>query len=179
VLRLFSARITDSRDLLLSFEPKRGLPPTVIREVAEWAPTLRVAGFRPFEILERLSGSLDAVEQQIADAEVKIQVQKQALASGDLKALLPARAEHRPHLQSTSTASDGDAVSAAEPVTSPPSNAVDVFDVVEAVAITAASHDPAAPPVESSPFAVDDEPGEWGEPGETAQPVVAPGGASL
>jgi DNA-binding CsgD family transcriptional regulator len=179
VLRLFSARITDSRDLLLSFEPKRGLPPTVIREVAEWAPTLRVAGFRPFEILERLSGSLDAVEQKIADAEVKIQVQKQALASGDLKALLPGRAEHRPHLQSATTAWDGDAVSAGEPVTSPSSNAVDVFDVVEAVAITAASHDPAAPPAESSPFAVDDEPGEWGEPGEPAQPVVAPGGASL
>lgn len=95
VLRLFSARTADSRDLLLSLEPGRALPNTVIRDVVEWTPTMRVSGFRPFEILEKLSGSLDAVEEQIAEAEEKVQVQKQALASGDLTALLPGRADAR------------------------------------------------------------------------------------
>jgi hypothetical protein len=93
VLRLFSARTADSRDLLLSLEPGRPLPPSVVRDVVEWTPTLRVSGFRPFEILEKLSGSLDAVEEQIADAEEKVQVQKQALATGDLTALLPGRVD--------------------------------------------------------------------------------------
>ncbi len=203
VLRLFSARTADSRDLLLSLEPGRGLPPTVIRDVVEWAPTLRVTGFRPFEILERLSGSLDAVEQQIADAEVKVQVQKQALASGDLTALLPVRAENRSQLESAIDASERDttddrdevdmhALSAVviagkrdaasttpEPVKPRSSNLFDMFDVVEAVAANAAPHDTAAPPAVNSRYAVDDEPEEWDDPEETAQPVVAPVRASL
>jgi len=101
VLRLFSARTADSRDLLRSLEPGRPLPSSVVRDVVEWTPTLRVSGFRPFEILEKLSGSLDAVEAQIADAEEKVQVQKQALATGDLTALLPGRAERGARPQSS------------------------------------------------------------------------------
>jgi hypothetical protein len=144
VLRLFSARTADSRDLLLSLEPRRGLPPTVVRDVVEWEPTLRVTGFRPFEVLERLSGSLDAVEQQITDAEVKVHLQKEALVSGDLKALLPVRAENPPQLESA----------------------------------TRAPLDTAAPPAASSRYS-DDEPEEWDEPEESAQPVAAPIHASL
>lgn len=92
-LRLFSARSADSRDLLLILEPGRTLPVSVMRDVVEWTPTLRVPGFRPFEILEKLSGSLDAVEEQIADAEHRVLVQKAALESGDLSALIPARSD--------------------------------------------------------------------------------------
>ncbi|MES3035904.1 MAG: hypothetical protein V4813_18015 [Gemmatimonadota bacterium] len=93
VLRLFSARSADSRDLLLILEPGRTLPVSVMRDVVDWTPMLRVPGFRPFEILEKLSGSLDAVEEQIADAEHRVLVQKAALESGDLSALIPARTE--------------------------------------------------------------------------------------
>lgn len=173
VLRLFSARTADSRDLLLSLEPGRGLPPTVIRDVVEWTPLLRVAGFRPFEILEKLSVSLDAVEAQIADAEEKVQVQKQALASGDLTALLPARPE-APRLPAGSSSEDlddevdesddvvdvrtpsavaivvQDEPAAVPPAAAPvmarplPSNPFDIFDVVEAVAATASPR-PASP----------------------------------
>lgn len=103
LLRLFSARTADSRDLLMSLEPGRPLPPTVIRDVVDWTPMLRVDGFRPFEILEKLSVSLDAVEEQIAEAEAKVQVQKQALATGDLKALLPMRGEKRETPQRAAT----------------------------------------------------------------------------
>lgn len=92
-LRLFSARSADSRDLLLILEPGRTLPVSVMRDVVEWTPTLRVPGFRPFEILEKLSGSLDAVEEQIADAEHRVLVQKAALESGDLSALIPSRSD--------------------------------------------------------------------------------------
>lgn len=172
VLRLFSARTADSRDLLLSLEPGRALPATVIRDVVEWTPTLRVAGFRPFEILEKLSGSLDSVEAQIADAEAKVQVQKQALASGDLTALLPARAEARGAPVSTATVvavDDSDmhgeagrgtqspvVVSAASgraasipPVAvasrqPPTSNPFDIFEAVEAVAATTGPRSPHA-----------------------------------
>ncbi len=89
-LRLFSARSADARDLMLIMEPGRSLPAGVVRDVVDWTPTLRIPGFRPFEILDKLSHSLDAVEEQIADAEHRVQVQKAALASGDLTALLPA-----------------------------------------------------------------------------------------
>lgn len=111
VLRLFSARTADSRDLLRSLEPGRPLPSSVVRDVVEWTPTLRVSGFRPFEILEKLSRSLDAVEAQIADAEEKVQVQKQALATGDLTALLPGRAERgaRPPVSSGTIEAERDA----------------------------------------------------------------------
>jgi DNA-binding CsgD family transcriptional regulator len=182
VLRLFSARTADSRDLLLSLEPGRGLPPTVIRDVVEWTPLLRVAGFPPFEILEKLSVSLDAVEAQIADAEEKVQVQKQALASGDLTALLPTRPE-APRLPAGSSSEDlddevdesedvvdvrtpsavaivvQDEPAAVTPAAAPviarplPSNPFDIFDVVEAVAATASPRP--ASPAASVPAAVD------------------------
>jgi len=88
-LRLFSARSAVSRDLLLILEPGRALPAGVVREVVDWTPMLRVPQFRPFEILEKISRSLDAVEEQIADAEKRVSVQWAALASGDLSALMP------------------------------------------------------------------------------------------
>lgn len=88
-LRLFSARSEDSRDLLLILKPGRTLPAGVVREIIDWTPTLHVAGFRPFDILDRLSTALDSVEEQIADAEHRVQVQKAALSSGDLSVLLP------------------------------------------------------------------------------------------
>ena len=87
-LRLFSARSVVSRDLLLILEPGRTLPAGVVREVVDWTPMLRVPQFRPFEILEKISRALDAVEDQIADAEQRVSVQWAALASGDLSALL-------------------------------------------------------------------------------------------
>ena len=89
MLRLFSARSAVSRDLLLILEPGRTLPAGVVREVVDWTPMLRVPQFRPFEILEKISRSLDAVEEQIAVAEERVSVQWAALASGDLSALLP------------------------------------------------------------------------------------------
>ena len=88
-LRLFSARSAVSRDLLLILEPGRTLPAGVVREVVDWTPMLRVPQFRPFEILEKISRSLDAVEEQIAVAEERVGVQLAALASGDLSALIP------------------------------------------------------------------------------------------
>ena len=89
MLRLFSARSAVSRDLLLILEPGRTLPTGVVREVVDWTPMLRVPQFRPFEILEKISRSLDAVEEQIAVAEERVGVQWAALASGDLSALIP------------------------------------------------------------------------------------------
>lgn len=89
-LRLFSARSAVSRELLLILEPGRALPAGVVREVVDWTPMLRVPQFRPFEILEKISRSLDAVEEQIADAEARVNVQLAALVSGDLSALMPA-----------------------------------------------------------------------------------------
>lgn len=88
-LRLFTARSADSRDLLQILEPGRVVPAGVTRDVVAWSPLLRVDGFRPFEILDRLSGSLDVVEEQLAAAEERVQVQKAALVSGNIKALMP------------------------------------------------------------------------------------------
>jgi hypothetical protein len=88
-LRLFSARSIDARELLMVLEPGRPTPAGVLRDVVDWTPTLRVAGFRPFEILDRLSQSLDAVEQQIEEAAARVRVQKDALMRGDIAALLP------------------------------------------------------------------------------------------
>ncbi len=203
VLRLFSARTADSRDLLLSLEPGRPLPPTVIRDVVEWTPTLRVAGFRPFEILEKLSGSLDAVEEQIAEAEEKVQVQKQALASGDLTALLPGRADARAPLAlpaeiiddsnervDVRSSSPSPVVIPATPVRAAAVRATpaaahgnalpfDIFDAVEAVAATTAPHLPqdadsiAAEADEPSRPALDDEPEEWDEPEVVSPPNVS------
>jgi len=131
VLRLFSARTADSRDLLRCLEPGRPLPSSVVRDVVEWTPTLRVSGFRPFEILEKLSGSLDAVEAQIADAAEKVQVQKQALATGDLTALLPGRAERgaRPQLSAGTIGAERDAA----PKMLAAFDAADAADAVQAV----------------------------------------------
>jgi len=128
VLRLFSARTADSRDLLLSLEPGRPLPPSVIRDVVVWTPTLRVAGFRPFEILEKLSGSLDAVEEQIADAEEKVQVQKQALTTGDLTALLPGRVE-----RSARAALSAGAIVTERGAPVPKRDVVDALDLLETI----------------------------------------------
>jgi hypothetical protein len=112
-LRLFSARSADARDLMLIMEPGRSLPAGVVRDVVDWTPTLRIPGFRPFEILDKLSHSLDAVEEQIADAEHRVQVQKAALASGDLTALLPAvPAESESAAMSPSEASETPALPA-------------------------------------------------------------------
>jgi hypothetical protein len=127
-MRLFSARSADSRDLLLILEPGRALPVGVMRDVVDWTPTLRVPGFRPFEILDKLSNSLDAVEEQIGEAEQRVQVQKLALTTGDLSALLPATAEltsaqHAPEVQRSLPAP-----AARDPF--------DIFDRVEAVANT-------------------------------------------
>lgn len=88
-LRLFTARSADSRDLLQILEPGRVVPAGVTRDVVAWSPLLRVDGFRPFEILDKLSGSLDVVEEQLAAAEERVQVQKAALVSGNIKALMP------------------------------------------------------------------------------------------
>lgn len=96
VLRLFTARTPDSRELLAILEPGRTLPPGVVRDVQDWIPTMRVPGFGTFEMLEKLSGALDVVEEQIAVAEHRVQVQKTALASGDLSALLASTNAARP-----------------------------------------------------------------------------------
>ncbi len=145
MLRLFSARSADSRDLLLIMEPGRALPPGVVRDVVDWAPTLRVPGFRPFEILDRLSQSLDAVEEQIEYAEQRVQVQRAALASGDLTALLPAAAVNAvPPADSPSslparqqTLLSAPAVSAAPVAAASSSDPFAMFAVVEAVAAAA------------------------------------------
>jgi hypothetical protein len=89
-LRLFSARSIDARELLMVLEPGRQAPAGVLRDVIDWSPTLRVAGFRPFEILDRLSQALDGVEQQIEEAAMRVRVQKEALMRGDIASLLPA-----------------------------------------------------------------------------------------
>lgn len=113
-LRLFTARSEDSRDLLLIMEPGRKLPAGVVREFVEWSPALRVSGFRAFEILDRLSGTLDSVEEQIADAEHRVQVQKAALSSGDLSSL-KAGANAGPQTQKHDVAEHVDAIAAPSP----------------------------------------------------------------
>lgn len=193
-LRLFSARSADSRDLLLILEPGRTLPVSVMRDVVDWTPMLRVPGFRPFEILEKLSGSLDAVEEQIADAEHRVLVQKAALESGDLSALIPVRDAGAPTDGAATALSPGPAAAAVTPTRTPtpvvvtPSRSVappptpaaasataarnpfDVFDAVEKVAATVEVKAAAAPP---SRYDFDDEPEEWDEPAEPPAPKSA------
>ena len=144
MLRLFSARSADSRDLLLILEPGRSLPVGVMREVVDWTPTLRIPGFRPFEILDRLSQSLDAVEEQLGEAEQRVQVQMVALTSGDLSALLAGPATPQLLLASTveqSAVASGEGASSDSPdATAPASPATGnnhlsgVFELIEAVA---------------------------------------------
>ncbi len=195
-LRLFSARSADSRDLLLILEPGRTLPVGVVRDVVDWTPTLRVPGFRPFEILDKLSHSLDSVEEQIADAEARVQVQRAALTSGDLSALLPAPLEAPPRAALSSgppmiTIEDAAAtrarpasVPASAPsftatlatsvASSPPAKKVsfDMFDIVEAVAAAAESNanepDSASDAMSSgnADSPQDPEPDEWDDPVE-------------
>ena len=184
MLRLFSARSADSRDLLLILEPGRTLPVGVMREVVDWTPTLRVSGFRPFEILDRLSHSLDAVEDQISDAEARVQVQKAALASGDLSALLAAPSvpsaeqAHTVELCIESARNDESAAveraTAPSPVSSPSlapraADPLGVFDRVEAVANAAL-----APSVSVLPaLEVAVEPDEWDDPVDEPAPKRA------
>lgn len=94
-LRLFTARSPLSRDLLVALDPGRALPNAVLREVVDWSPMLRIPDFRPFEILDKLSQSLDAVEQRITNAEARVKAQRAALDSGDLSSLRPARTTPR------------------------------------------------------------------------------------
>ena len=185
MLRLFSARSADSRELLLILEPGRTLPVGVMREVVDWTPTLRVPGFRPFEILDKLSHSLDAVEDQIGEAEQRVLVQKAALASGDLSVLLTAPPVPPPALAQTVdrqrlTAGSSSTVVATPEVTaaasilfaSPP---FDVFEMVEAVA-NAGQLPPLTPAESALPqVEVHEEPAEWDEP--VQPPVAHTGGA--
>ncbi len=200
-LRLFSARSADSRDLLLIMEPGRTLPVGVVRDVVDWTPTLRVPGFRPFEILDKLSHSLDSVEEQISEAEARVQVQRAALTSGDLSALLPAPVDVPPRaalssgppmitIENTAATNTRPApVPASAPAfaaTFAPSNSstppatkgsFDMFDIVEAVAAAAESNangqgsESSAMPSESVASAQDVEPDEWDEPVEPPPPV--------
>jgi hypothetical protein len=178
-LRLFSARSADARDLMLIMEPGRALPAGVVRDVIDWTPTLRISGFRPFEILDKLSHSLDAVEEQIADAEQRVQVQKAALASGDLTALLPATpVESAP--EEISPPEPLKALPAPAPVIAPPAEPLGMFDMVEAVAANVALL-PVAPDhavvASPEPDAIDalaatepePEPDEWDEPTQEQQ----------
>ncbi len=168
-LRLFSARSADARDLMLIMEPGRALPAGVVRDVIDWTPSLRIAGFRPFEILDKLSHSLDAVEEQIADAEHRVQVQKAALASGDLTALLPGTVSptDTPRALTAGSAADGDDRAAAVSNTPPAPAPMDMFDVVEAVADAAAV--PTMLAVASAP-PPEPEPDEWDDPVEPDTP---------
>lgn len=195
-LRLFSARSADARDLMLIMEPGRSLPAGVVRDVVDWTPTLRIPGFRPFEILDKLSHSLDAVEEQIADAEHRVQVQKAALSSGDLTALLPAvpveseRAASLPTAASKPLAlpapppraiasvSTGQSESALPMATAAEHAHVeeksthdpfDMFDKVEAVAAAAEVQEVATKSATHVPLP---EPDEWDDP--AASPPTAP-----
>lgn len=167
-LRLFSARSADARDLLLIMEPGRSLPVGVVRDVVDWTPTLRVPGFRPFEILDKLSHSLDAVEEQIADAEERVAVQKAALTSGDLSALLPPAVVAERSVTAIDTVVDMLAapvpqraiaatttVVAAAPPPAPlqaskVQDPFDMFELVEALADAAGSRSAGAPRVASA-----------------------------
>ncbi len=133
-LRLFSARSADARDLLLIMEPGRTLPVGVLRDVVDWTPTLRVPGFRPFEILDRLSQSLDAVEEQLADAETRVAVQKAALKSGDLSTLRPAPAVASEETSSGAMIAPQSAPRALAATTSAPPREPSMFELVDAVA---------------------------------------------
>ena len=172
MLRLFSARSADSRDLLLILEPGRSLPVGVVRDVVDWTPMLRVPGFRPFEILDRLSHSLDAVEEQLGEAEKRVLVQKTALTSGDLSALLvvPPVPPQPPVIADRSVKAT--LASAAEQVplegvapARPPAahDPFGVFELVEAVANAAPTSSAASVLADT---AVAAEPDEWDEPVE-------------
>ena len=202
-LRLFTARSADSRDLLLILEPGRTLPVGLMRDVVEWTPMLRVPGFRPFEILDKLSHALDAVEEQIGDAEQRVAVQKAALTSGDLSALLPMvdqmAAISAPALQLTLPATVSSPLTPAVhagtvelPV--PANDPFGMFDIVEAVAAAAEPSDllagitarAAAPkpvtvavPDSVLPLlATDAEPDEWDDPVEKPAAREAPSASS-
>ena len=171
-LRLFSARSADSRDLLLILEPGRTLPVGVMRDVVDWTPTLRVPGFRPFEILDKLSHSLDAVEDQIGDAEQRVTVQKAALTSGDLSALLPVAAVAGVGLGAPDPqrmlSAHGAATDAA--VTGDP---FDIFERVEQVAnasgagVTSRAQSVSTRAIDALTDVAAAEPDEWDEPVET------------
>jgi hypothetical protein len=90
-LRFFTARAIDARELLQVFGPNESLPAGVLREVFDWTPRCTIDGFRPFEILERLTRALDVVEEHVNDAVARVRVQRDALARGDIAALLPSR----------------------------------------------------------------------------------------
>ncbi|MBC7842532.1 MAG: hypothetical protein H7099_09470 [Gemmatimonadaceae bacterium] len=170
-LRLFSARSADSRDLLLILEPGRTLPVGVMRDVVDWNPTLRVPGFRPFEILDKLSHSLDAVEEQIGVAEQRVTVQKAALTSGDLSALLPVVAPSGNTLRAPepqralSARGDTPAVAVAR-------NPFDIFERVEEVAnasrpgTVSGARNEASRATDEIIDVADAEPEEWDEPAE-------------
>lgn len=148
VLRLFTARTADSRDLLAILEPGRTLPPGVVRDVQDWMPTMRVPGFRPFEMLEKLSGALDVVEEQLAEAEHRVQVQKTALVTGDLSTLFASAA-------ASPLAADGTPPEEGAPVTSSSgSNGVRVNDDLTSrlAVVTTPSEADEAPEPESFDF---------------------------
>ena len=200
-LRLFTARSADSRDLLLILEPGRTLPVGLMRDVVDWTPMLRVPGFRPFEILDKLSHALDAVEERIHDAEQRVAVQKKALTSGDLSALLPSASEDTaigaPVLQRALPATVPVARSTAPDTRHPDAGAAvsdpfGMFDMVEAVAAAAEPRDltaaittrvvlPKASVATGAAsvlpqIAAEAEPDEWDEPVEA--PVMKPPAAS-
>ena len=132
-LRLFTVRSDESRDLLQILEPGRIPPAGVKRDVVEWTPTLRVDGFRPFEILDKLAQSLDTVEAQIAIAEERVQVQKSALESGDLSVLrqTPDSASSAERRKVRDTPPPSEPAAASVPAKQPE---VDLFAQVEALA---------------------------------------------
>ena len=185
MLRLFSARSADSRELLLILEPGRTLPVGVMRDVVDWTPTLRVPGFRPFEILGKLSQSLDAVEDQIGEAELRVQVQKAALASGNLSALLTVPPVPPPELSSTlerhQLTAGGQTETAVTPEVpvavsvSVARDPFDVFEMVEAVANSVPAAERKAAESTLPHVEVHDEPDEWDKPVEP--PVNKPGTA--
>jgi len=164
-LRLFSARSAISRDLLLILEPGRALPAGVVREVVDWTPMLRVPQFRPFEILEKISRSLDAVEEQIAVAEDRVSVQWAALASGDLSALMPeteradgvASGEIRSRASVRTRGADG-AAHAVAPTAAAASARPTEAAPVQAAAVAPALLEAAAPPDDATPVVVSAQP---------------------
>ncbi|MCC7055403.1 MAG: hypothetical protein IT355_19170 [Gemmatimonadaceae bacterium] len=170
VLRLFSARSADSRDLLQILEPGRVLPAGVTRDVVDWSPLLRVDGFRPFEILDRLSASLDAVEQQITVAEERVQVQKAALTSGNLAVLKPVAAPPRSVESVLRSLGAGRTTGEPRPplrIAQPPMvepDPLDLFVQVEQVADAV-----------RVPDVTEDEPQEWDDPPRARPPRGAAG----
>ena len=185
-LRLFTARSVDSRDLLQILEPGRVLPSGVTRDVVDWSPLVRVDGFRPFEILDKLSASLDVVEEQLSVAEERVAVQKAALTSGDLKALRALPAPARTRDDPVRAISAGSAPTRAAPdnarVVATPAKR-DPFEIFERVEAVAAVPESPTAPARAERAEVEDvgdvvaiadvtddaaivaEPEEWPEPG--------------